>query len=440
MGLPSFSHGGIHPAAAKGLTASKPIRRFPFAPYLVILLSQHVGQPSKPRVREGEEVQRGQLIADAQGFVSVPMHAPVTGRVTKIGKSLDMNGQMAPSVVIEPYPGSEQEAFDHGMMDPLRIGAEKLLERVQMSGMVGLGGAAFPTHVKIRAGLDKGVETLIVNGCECEPYLTCDHRVMLEYPAEVILGTRILHKALGIERAVIAIEENKRDAAEALRAEIEEGWPIEVRLLQTKYPQGAEKMLTRALLGKEIPAGGLPADIGVMVSNVATLMEIAHLTPRNQGIIERVVTLTGEGLEKPGNYLIPIGTPLDFILEQVGLKAKYPRVIFGGPMMGKPVACLQTPTTKGVTGILVLEGPSPTEPRPRTRPCIQCGECLKACPLSLNPSMLGRLAQKGFCDEMKQEHHLLDCFECSCCAYVCPSRIPLVQLFQAAKVFLRKLG
>jgi electron transport complex protein RnfC len=440
MNLPSFSHGGIHPAATKGLTAGKPIRRFPFAPYLVILLSQHIGQPSRPTVREGEEVQRGQLIAEAQGFVSVPMHAPVTGRVTKIGKSLDMNGQMAPSMVIEPYPGSEQEVLEQGGIDPLGLSAEKLLELVQMSGMVGLGGAAFPTHVKIKAGLDKGSKILIVNGCECEPYLTCDHRVMLEYPAEVILGTRILLQSLGFKRALIAVEDNKIDAAEALRAAIEGGWPIEVRLLKTKYPQGAEKMLTRVLLDRDIPAGGLPADIGVMVSNVATLMEIAHLISREQGIIERVVTLSGEGLERPGNYLIPLGTPLDFILEQVGLKAEHPRVIFGGPMMGKPVACLQTPTTKGVTGILVLEGPAPTEPLPKTRPCIQCGECLNACPLGLNPCMLGRLAQKGFYDEMKLEQHLLDCFECGCCAYVCPSRIPLVQLFQAAKVFLRKLG
>ncbi len=439
MSLPSFAQ-GIHPPTAKQLTAAKPIRRFPFAPYLVILLSQHIGQPAKPVVRQGEEVQRGQLIAEAQGFLSVPMHAPATGRVTRIGKALDMSGRMAQAVMIEPYPAAEQEFPERQGTDPLQCSAAELLQLVQNSGMVGLGGAAFPTHVKIQASLDKGVETLIVNGCECEPYLTCDHRVMLEYPAEVILGIRILLKSLSIDRALIAIEENKADAAAVLRAAIEPDWPIEVQLLQTKYPQGAEKLLTQALLGREIPAGKLPADIGVMVSNVATLMEIARLIPRGQGIIERVVTLSGEGLGKPGNYLVPIGTPLDFILDRVGLEAEQPRVIFGGPLMGKPVACLQTPTTKGVTGILVLKGPPPDHPRPAPSPCILCGDCLRVCPLQLNPSMLGRLAQRSLYEEMAHEYHLRDCFECGCCAYVCPARIPLVQLFQAAKTNLRKLG
>jgi len=262
-----------------------------------------------------------------------------------------------------------------------------------------------------------------------------------------LLGTRLVARALGAERAVIAIEDNKPDAATVLNAALKmalengEGGVdhkgISVQLLPTKYPQGAEKMLIKAILNREVPSGGLPSDVGVMVSNVTTVAEIGTLLPRGQGVIERVITITGPGVSRPGNYLIPVGTPLNFILEQVGLEHEAREVIFGGPMMGKSVTWLETPITKGVSGILVLADGKGAKPG-KVYPCIRCGECLKACPMHLNPSMLGLLARGGAYDEMAAEYHLYDCFECGCCAYVCPSRLPLVQSYRVAKGVLRE--
>ena len=446
FGRHTFSH-GIHPPEFKELTREFPIRRFPFAPFLVLLLSQHAGKPARPIVRERQEVRRGQPLAEADGFVSAPIHAPAAGIIRKIGHALDTNGQMAPAIVLEPFPGSGQEVTWGRELDTEALTAKEIVAEIQAMGMVGLGGAAFPAHVKFSLPEGKRVDTVIINGCECEPYLTADHRVMLEQAGEVLLGTRLVARALGAERAVIAIEDNKPDAATVLNAALKtalengEGGVdhkgISVQLLPTKYPQGAEKMLIKAILNREVPSGGLPSDVGVMVSNVTTVAEIGTLLPRGQGVIERVITITGPGVSRPGNYLIPVGTPLNFILEQVGLEHEAREVIFGGPMMGKSVTWLETPITKGVSGILVLADGKGAKPG-KVYPCIRCGECLKACPMHLNPSMLGLLARGGAYDEMAAEYHLYDCFECGCCAYVCPSRLPLVQSYRVAKGVLRE--
>ncbi len=260
---------------------------------------------------------------------------------------------------------------------------------------------------------------------------------MLEQPDEVLLGTRLVQKALGARRTVVAVEANKPEAAAALRARLRPGDDVAVALLETKYPQGAEKMLTRALLGRDVPSGGLPADVGVMVSNVTTVAEVGTLLPRGQGLIERVITITGRGVRRPGNYLMPIGTPLHFILEQVGLAGHAREVIFGGPMMGKAVSFLETPITKGVSGIVVMAADE-LPPAARVYPCIRCASCVNACPMQLNPSMLGLLARRNAFDEMAEDYHLFDCFECGCCSYVCPARIPLVQQFRLAKDVVRK--
>jgi len=432
----TFPH-GIHPHEAKAATEHLPIRRVPFAPFLVLMLSQHAGRPAKPVVRERQEVARGQPVAVADGFVSAPIHAPASGVVKKVGPVLDISGRMAPAVVLETFPGSDQRVEWGRPRDPDSLSPAEIIQAVQDMGMVGLGGAAFPSHVKFSPPKGKHVDTLIINGCECEPYLTADDRVMVEYPAEVLLGTRLVKRALGAERAVIAIEDNKPRAARVMREALNGADDISVEVLTTKYPQGAEKMLTRALLNREIPSGGLPADVGVMVSNVTTVAEIGTLLPAGQGLIERVITVTGPGVERPGNYLVPVGTPLMFLLEHVGLNDRAAEVIFGGPMMGKGVAFLETPITKGVSGILVLSA----RELPRADqvfPCIRCGECVKACPMRLNPSTLGILARRNQFELMAERYHLMDCFECGSCSFVCPSHIPLVQHFRVAKEVLRE--
>ena len=436
MSLKTFAH-GIHPRENKEITALKPIRRFPFPPYFVLLLSQHAGKPAKPIVREGQEVCRGELIAVANGFVSVPIHSPATGVVKKVGTSLDFNGKMAPAIIIIPYPGSLQQVECWQSRDIDHMTPKEIIQGVQDMGMVGLGGAAFPTHVKLTPPKGKTIETLIINGCECEPYLTSDHRVMLEQSDDIMIGIRLLLKGVMAQRAVIAIEANKPDAIELMKKCSEGEKQISVAVFQTKYPQGAEKMLTRALMKKDIPSGGLPADIGCVISNVATVAEIGRLLPRGQGLIERVVTISGRGVQRPGNYFIPIGTPLDFILDQVGLEGRAHQVIFGGPMMGKGVAFLETPITKGISGIVVMAD-AEHKSRQKIYPCIKCAECVNSCPIHLNPSTLGLLARKDEFDQMAEDFHLFDCFECGCCSYVCPSHIPLVQYFRLAKEAVRK--
>ncbi len=436
MNLPTFPH-GIHPPEAKEISNSRPIRRFPFAPYLVLFLSQHLGRPSKPLVRAGQEVRRGEKIADADGFVSVPMHAPASGIVKAVTQAMNFDGKMADAIILIPHPGSAQELEEDSSAAATRLTPKQIVAGIQEMGMVGLGGAAFPTHVKLTPPKGRKVDTLIINGCECEPYLTSDHRVMIERAGKVVLGAKLLARALGVKRTVIAVESNKPDAIERLRDEVRGESALEIAALETKYPQGAEKMLTQALLGREIPSGGLPADIGTMISNVATAAEIGDLLPRKQGIIERVVTVSGEGVERPGNYIIPIGTPLDFILDTVGFTGHAKQVLFGGPMMGKAVVFLETPTVKGLTGIVVLSADE-VAPTKKIHPCIRCAECLNVCPIHLNPSRLGLLARVREFDRMKSDFNLLDCFECGCCSYVCPSNIPLVQQFRLAKVMLRK--
>lgn len=433
----TFSH-GIHPPENKEGTEGKAIRRLPFAPELAIPLSQHLGAPAVSIVREGQEVVRGEPIAKAGGFVSVPMHAPATGLVHRIGQVANARGEMTEAIFIHPYPSSSQEILYGAPQDVEAMAPGELVDAVQETGVVGLGGAAFPTHVKLKVPEGKSVDTVIVNGCECEPYLTTDHRVMLEHIDDILAGIRIVTRAVGAARTVIGIEDNKNDAVAALREEVGEGNSIAVEALPTKYPQGAEKMLTKALLNREIPSGGLPADVGTAVFNVATLAQIGDLLPRHQGLIERVITITGPGVTRPGNYLMALGTPLRFVLESVGFSGGANQVILGGPMMGTAIASLDTPVTKGVSGILVLTEAEAAEEPPTIYPCIKCGQCLDACPIHLNPSRLGILARVREYEAMETQFHLNDCFECGSCSYVCPSNIPLVQHFRIAKAVNRE--
>jgi electron transport complex protein RnfC len=433
----TFEH-GVHPAEHKELTSGLPIRRLPFAPQLIVPLSQHAGAPAVPLVHPGQEVVRGEPLARADGFVSVPMHAPATGRVEAIQLMPTARGPKTQSIVLHVYEGSTQEVLYGAHCDIERMTPDEIIQAIQDSGMVGLGGAAFPTHVKMKPPPEHTVDTLVVNGCECEPYLTCDHRLMLEQTGNLLAGIEIVMRALGVERCMIGVEDNKPDAVAAIAALLPENGPVSVHAVQTKYPQGAEKMLIESLLGRRVPTGAFPSVIGVSVFNVGTLTQLGELLPRGRGVIERVVTLSGTGIRNPGNYLVPVGTPVRFLLDYAGATPRANELILGGPMMGMSVASLDVPVTKAVSGMVVLEKTDADLHEHHVQPCIRCAWCVEACPMHLNPSTLGLLATKREYSRMADEFHLNDCFECGCCSYVCPANIPLVQYFRIAKSINRE--
>ncbi|OHC67813.1 MAG: electron transporter RnfC [Rhodocyclales bacterium RIFCSPLOWO2_02_FULL_63_24] len=441
---------GVHPPSCK-LTAERKIRRLPFPPRVTVPLSQHIGKAPRPIVRVGQEVVRGQPIARSDEWLSVPHHAPLSGVVEFIGLRPGMRGTWIESIVIAGHPGATQEDLWGMPRDLSQATGADILQAIWDTGMVGLGGAAFPTHAKLTVPKQAKVHTLVVNGCECEPYLTCDHRVMVEQAADLIAGIRYAMRATGAVRAIIGVEDNKPDAVATLRQSIARATAgggfaegeIHVEAVPTKYPQGAERMLIMALFGAEMPAGGLPISLGMVVSNVGTLAALGALLPAGQGLTERVVTVTGPGVARPGDYRVVLGTPLKFVLDYAGAPAvdamDARQVILGGPMMGQAIASLDVPIAKGVSGVLVFRHEDMAEREGRqTYPCIKCGECVESCPMGLNPSTLGMLAAKRQYEEMGERYFLGDCFECGCCTYVCPSNIPLVQQFRVAKQILRE--
>jgi electron transport complex protein RnfC len=433
----TFEH-GVHPQEHKELTSALPIRRLPFAPQLILPLSQHAGAPAVPLVKPGQEVVRGEPVARADGFVSVPMHAPATGRVEAIQLMPSARGPKTLSLLLHVYEGSGQEVLYGSTRDVQRMTPEEIMQAVQDAGMVGLGGAAFPTHVKMKPPPEHTVDTLVVNGCECEPYLTCDHRLMLEQTANLLAGIEIVMRALGVERCMIGVEDNKLDAVTAIDKLLPADGRISVHAVQTKYPQGAEKMLIESLLGRRVPTGAFPSAVGVSVFNVGTLTAIGELLPLGRGVIERVVTVSGTGVQHPGNYLVPVGTPVRFLLQHAGATPRANELILGGPMMGMSVASLDVPVTKAVSGMVVLEESDTDLGERPVQPCIRCAWCVEACPMHLNPSTLGLLASKREYTRMAEEFNLNDCFECGCCSYVCPANIPLVQYFRIAKAINRE--
>jgi electron transport complex protein RnfC len=431
----TFRH-GIHPEEYKALTKDLPIERMPFMDEIVLPLSQHLGSPSRPVVKPGDKVFRGQMIAEPVGFVSTALHSSLTGTVKAIELRHHPGGKNVESIIIEKDPYSPQTLYREHGMDWEKLSPRELLAVVQHGGFVGLGGAAFPTHVKLTVPEGKRVEFLIVNGVECEPYLTSDHRLMLEDPASIFLGIRIARRILGVEKVYFGVESNKPDAIALLRERTPSDLACEVVPLKTKYPQGAEKMLTEAVLHREIPSGKLPIDIHVIVNNVGTIAGIGQYIAHGQPLIERIVTITGPGINRPANLLVPIGTKLiDALAYCDGLKENTLQILFGGPMMGSPQLHLDVPIMKGTSGILCL-----TDYEVSVReeyPCIRCLRCVDACPVYLNPSRLGALAKMRHYDEML-DFHILDCMECGSCSYVCPSNIPLVQRFRVAKALLRE--
>lgn len=435
MSRVTFRH-GVHPPELKQLTAGQRIRRMPYPAEVVLPLRQHAGKPAKLLVAKGDHVERGDMIAAADGFMSVPIHASASGRVIDIDWWPHPDGSMAEAVRIAVDRYSAQVPRPRMVPRWEGLTREQAVAAVQQAGVVGLGGAAFPAHVKMSPPADMKIELLLLNGAECEPYLTSDHRLMAEQPERVLYGARIMMHALGVKKCVIGIERNKPDAIAAITSALPKDIDITVEPLTVKYPQGAEKMLIKAVHGREVPSGKLPMHVGVIVQNVGTIATIGEVFETGLPLVERVVTITGPGVRNPGNLLIPVGTMVgDAIAYCGGLTDDASEIIFGGPMMGAAQGDLRTPITKGASGIVVL---TPHEARTLpTMPCIKCGHCLEACPVFLNPSLLGQLAQAGRYEDMEGAH-LADCMLCGSCSYVCPSHIPLSQMFALSKAGLRK--
>ena len=430
-----FAH-GVHPPESKDLTNRLEIRRMPYPEEVVLPLRQHAGKPAKPIVSVGDRVQRGDKLAEADGFVSAPVHASAAGVVEDIALWPHPDGSMCPAIRIRVARYSAQAPRPRSVPAWDALSPDEIVRAVQDAGVVGLGGAAFPTHVKLAPPKDLSVHTIIVNGAECEPYLTTDHRIMVEYPERVQLGVRIMMRTLAAKRAVIGVERNKPDAIAALQSTLPSDLDVTVLPLTVKYPQGAEKMLIKAVTGREVPSGKLPVSLGVLVQNVGSAASIGEVFETGLPLVERIVTVSGRGVRKPSNLIVPIGTKLGDLLEMCGgVTADAREIVFGGPMMGNAQATLDVPVLKGTTGVVVL-----TERDARTRqtyPCIHCGRCLDACPMFLNPQALGELATKARYDEM-QPLHLSDCMLCGSCSFVCPANIPLAQLFFLSKNALRR--
>jgi electron transport complex protein RnfC len=430
---PRSFHAGVHPPDRKAATDRLPIERMPFVDRYVLPLAQHIGAPAKPVVQVGQPVQRGELIAEPGGFVSVALHAPASGRVEAIELRLHPNGQMLPAIVIAADPFASQRLAPAPAVDPAGLTRDDFLERVQRGGIVGLGGAAFPSHVKLRVPEGKRIHHVVINGCECEPYLTCDHRLMAERPEAVVRGAEIIMGMLEATHGYVGVAAHKPDAIAALAEAAPDS--IEVVPLQVKYPQGAEKLLIDAIFEREVPLGGLPIDIEMLVNSVGTTVALCDLFDRGAPLVERIVTVTGPAVARPRNLVVPLGTPLSALLKHCGgLLPNARQVVLGGPMMGMAQKSLDAPIVKGSGGVLCLDRDAVTQLR--EFPCIRCARCVEACPMQLNPTRLAQLIRAERADQL-DGLHLKNCFECAACSFVCPSRIPLVQWMRMGKAMLR---
>lgn len=431
--MKTFSMGGVHPPENK-ITAKAAIVPVPLPAQLSVPLGQNLGAPSKALVAKGEVVKTGQLIAKGEAFISANIHSPVSGTVLKIEEVINASGYKQAAITIKVEEDVWEEGIDSSpeLIREITASGDEIVGKIKEMGVVGLGGATFPSHVKLMVPDGKKVETLLINGVECEPYLTADDRLMIEHTEEVLIGTQILMKGLNVKKALIGIEANKPEAI-GLMTEAAKKYPgIEVYALKVKYPQGGEKQLIKALTGREVPSGKLPLDVGCVVNNVGTAFAVYEAIQKNKPLIERVVTLTGSGLKSPGNFMVRIGTPVSLLVEQAGgLPESAGKIINGGPMMGKALTSLDVPVVKGTSGILILSKEEARRIRPNT--CIRCSKCVSACPMGLEPYLLAITAKQMLWEKTEQAR-IMDCIECGSCQYTCPSALPLLDYLRVGKI------
>ena len=459
--MKTFNMGGVHPHDNK-LSARKPFQTVGLPDVAIFPLEQHIGAPAQPIVAVGDKVLAGQMIAQAGGFVSAPVHSSVSGTVQKIATFTDGWGyeKMAIYIKVEGSEWVENRQTNNKLRTECNLSSEEIIKKIADAGIVGLGGACFPTHVKLTPPKDSTVDTLIINAVECEPYLTHNHQLMLEKPAEVIMGVRILMQALNIKKAIIGIEANKMDAVELLKGELikekgeclhevsannnsvpepvdvlltdrEKGAEIKVVPLQMKYPQGGEKQLIDALTGRKVPNGAIPAAVGCVVQNVGTAFAVYEAVQLNKPLTEVMMTVTGPSVSNPGNFIVRIGTPIEKVLEMAGgIPADTGKIIGGGPMMGKTYNHTNHPVNKRSSGLLLL--PEAQAQPLEEKNCIRCGKCVQNCPMGLAPYLLATQGELALWDDMETEQ-VMNCIECGCCTFTCPSNRPLLDYIRYGK-------
>jgi electron transport complex protein RnfC len=434
----TFPKGGIHPPEAK-LTATSGIRCMPVPEQVVIPLSQHIGKPAQPVVGMGDLVKTGQLIAAGQGFLSASIHSSVSGTVSRIDTVTDASGYRQPAIIIDAEGDQWMDSVDRSpeLIKNTEHSPEEIISKCRDAGIVGMGGAAFPSHVKLTIPQGKKCSILIINGVECEPYLTADHRLMVERGEEIMAGIALLMKALRVGKVVIGVEVNKSDAISSLEDIALQYEGISVQGLKVKYPQGAEKQLIKAVTKREVPPGKLPVDLGVVVQNVATAFAVYEAVEKNKPLFERIVTVTGRSLSSPGNFYVRIGTPVSRLIDEAGgLPEDTGKIISGGPMMGKALSSPEAPVVKGTSGIVVM--PISEARRDEIKPCIRCAKCSAACSFSQEPYLLMTLAARGLWKRAEAEG-ITECMECGSCSYVCPANRPLLDYIRLGKATVNRL-
>ncbi len=433
MAMNTFKIGGVHPEPNK-LTADRKIETLGLPKQAVFPLSQHIGAPAVPCVQKGDTVLVGTRIAEPGGFMSASIHSSVSGKVAKIDSIVDASGLRKPAIFIDVDGDEWDPTIDRSdkLVLQCNLSREEIIEKIKNAGVVGMGGACFPTHVKLSPPKDCTIDTLIINAVECEPFLTADHRLMLEYPDQIIIGIKVILKVLGIDRAVIGIEANKPDAIELMNSKTAMVSGIEVMPLKMKYPQGGEKQLIEAVTGRQVPPPpALPANVGCVVQNVGTVFAIYEAVMKNKPLFERIVTVTGQELRNPCNLKVRMGTPVSQLIEYAGgMPEDTGKLISGGPMMGRPLLDDTAPVVKGTSGLLMI--PESDAIRREERNCIRCAKCVQACPMGLEPYLLATASESSDW-ECAEENWIMSCIECGCCQSTCPSRRPLLDWVRLAK-------
>jgi electron transport complex protein RnfC len=434
--MKTFNIGGVHPAENK-LSAGSPIREAALPKQAVFSMFQHIGAPAKPVVQKGDEVKVGTLLAEAGGFVSAPVYSSVSGKVNKIDAVLDASGTRRMAIIVDVEGDEWEETIDRSkelvrLSDRPDLDSKAIIEKIKNAGIVGLGGATFPCHVKLTPPPGSKAECVIINAVECEPYLTADHRLMLEHPEEILVGVDLIMKAVNVTKGYIGIENNKPDAIKLMTEKAKQYPNIEVVPLKVKYPQGGEKQLIDAVIGRQVPAPpAIPISVGAVVQNVGTAFAIYEAVMKNKPLIDRIITVTGKSVKNPSNLLARLGTPFQQLIDECGgLPEDTGKIIGGGPMMGKALLSLEVPMTKGSSGLLIMNEKEARRSEPQ--PCIRCAKCVSACPMGLEPYLLSKAsAMEDW--ELAEKNDVVSCIECGSCQFTCPSKRPLLDMIRVGK-------